>query len=137
MSYSVTGSLLYSGTFESPISPGYMFVHFPVKEIDTELSCSGSHNQQMINSQSNPDILTSSLVFSSLFSSFGDSIKFVGRVEETHKSLQYVSVPTLLLTDLLYPCIPHVPVCFFRLKGPSYIVAFAFSFLCLCSPPQI
>ena len=35
MSYSVTGSLLYSGIFESPISPGYMFVHFPVKEIDT------------------------------------------------------------------------------------------------------
>lgn len=31
MSYSVTGSLLYSGTFESLISPGYMFVHFPVK----------------------------------------------------------------------------------------------------------
>lgn len=38
MSYGVTGSLLYTARFESPISPGYMSVHFLVKETDTKFN---------------------------------------------------------------------------------------------------
>lgn len=33
---SVPGSFLFTTIFESPISPGYMFVHFLDKETDTQ-----------------------------------------------------------------------------------------------------